>query len=121
MLLIVVSGNAEWDEAKSEPASDGGDDATEDLCEGSFGLVDGADAVFAVELAGDLLGTVLEVSHRCGLLNNYLLLHALSLSHLGLLLLLFERLLLHWHPRGCVGIRSSTSIQVFLYNSGVSV
>ena len=115
MLLIVASGNAEWNEATSEPASKQCDDATEDPCESSLGLIDCGDAVFAAELACDLLGTVLKVSHRCGMLNNYLLLHRLLLH--GLLLLLYERLLLHWHLRGGVGIHSSTSIQVFLYNS----
>ena len=98
MLLVVASGDAEWDKATSEPASTDSENEAEDPCQHSLGLIARCDTVFAAELTGNRLRRVLEgahLHHRC-LLNNNLLLR-LRLNHLGLLhhWLLLHGLLLH--------------------------
>ena len=82
VLVIVASGNAEWDEAASEPAAEKGEDDAEDPGEGTLGLVQGGDALLAAELAGDLLGLIAEV-------------HGSGDNNLGLGWASSERLLLH--------------------------
>ena len=82
VLVIVASGNAEWDEAASEPAAEKGEYNAEDPGKGTLWLIDGGDTGLAAELAGDLLGLIAEV-------------HGSGDNNLGLGWASSERLLLH--------------------------
>ena len=84
MFLIVASGDAEGDQATSEPAAEKTEHCYENPGECSLGLIDLGDTVLATELAGDLLGLVLEHLHGGGLHDDDLL-SGLGLANEGLL------------------------------------